>query len=265
MCMLLSLADVYASIIGRCVCFYHWSMCMLLSLVDVYASIIGRCISQYIQRALLRHHTEIKSLAVKFSGTVVTEAEKFAGLVLPYLMFSTVDSSLKIAVMDLSINHCCHPESIVQRQALHRALKHLDVPGFQAAEFILRHCLDKKCGIEDSLMSIETQDCLYKTIGKQSRDRDVVAVLRDLSEAVSEHDRKQIEKSLPVLQQRLNKAAKALTDCIKAKESEQAWWDQPAFLTTSWMTVNNHTLQQWLDRWKVIVTKLRQTQTKTVS
>lgn len=213
-------------------------------------------IQSYIQRSLLSHETEAKSLSTDLHGCVVTEIDKFTGLVLPYLLFTLdTDSSLKVAIADLSINQSTHPVSIATKQQLQKVLDTIRFSVFQAPELILPHCFKIKSDIEELL---ELNDSKTRGDNQSAIKKDVVKFVSELYDMAVENDRKLIERSLPVIQQRINRTGQALSDCIRVKDEINEWWDQPAQYTVPWVISDQHNLQQWKDKWTVQVTKLRQ-------
>ncbi|KAK3601264.1 hypothetical protein CHS0354_040444 [Potamilus streckersoni] len=212
-------------------------------------------IVSYIDRSLSSHHSQTHRLTTSLKGRVNTEIEMFASLNLPYLMFSSVDSALKSAVLDLSINHTRAP---TVRPVFKKVLQCLNFPEFQAAEQLLPWILRTRSDIDNILYRLDLEKSAVQRFHPSDKDKDIASTIAELCEAVAEHDRKQMSELLPVLQQKINKTGKGLTDCMKVKDDVLAWWEQPAQSCVPWVTVDGHTLQHWIDKWTVMVTKLRQ-------
>ena len=70
----------------------------------------------------------------------------------------------------------------------------------------------------------------------------------ELCEAVREQDEKQLQKSLPLLQNKLSKTAGAISDCLHTKDVAQAWY---ALINCYWMIFNMvvHNFQWHLTVW----------------
>ncbi|OWF34653.1 AUGMIN subunit 5-like [Mizuhopecten yessoensis] len=218
-----------------------------------------REIQQYIQRSLLSHQIETKSLTNGLHGCMISEMDKFVGLTLPCLLFSKqTDSPFKVAVMDMSINQTTNLVAIASRQALHDVFSCLQFPAYLAPELIMSHCLEEKLKSKNISAQLDHHDKMLHHFGRRTGDKDVVEVIIDLCKDISEHDRKQLDKLLPVLQDRIEKSQKCLAGASSTKQTVQDWWEQPAQSTVPWVLVDQHNLQQWRNRWNVVVTKLRQ-------
>ncbi|XP_069100860.1 uncharacterized protein [Argopecten irradians] len=218
-----------------------------------------REIQQYIQRSLLSHRLETKSLAHGLHGCMVSEMDKFITLTLPCLLFSNqTDSPFKVAVMDLSIHQTTNHVAVASRQALQDVFQCLLFPDYLGPELIMSHCLKQKVKLRDMSAQQDHHDNMLHHLGAKKGDKDVVEVIIDLCKEISEHDRKQMDKLLPALQDRIERAQKSLIGATSANQTVQDWWDQPAQSTVPWILVDQHNLQQWRNRWNVVVTKLRQ-------
>ncbi|XP_060075006.1 uncharacterized protein LOC132554712 [Ylistrum balloti] len=218
-----------------------------------------REIQQYIQRSLLSHQVEVKSFANGLHGCMVSEMDRFVGLTLPCLLFSSqTDSPFKVAVMDMSINQPTNQVSTASCQALQEVSSSLQFPVYLGPELIMSHCLEEKSKLTSISQQLDHHDNMLHHFGTKKGDKDVVDVIKDLCEDISEHDRKQLDKLLPALQDRIEKAQKCLVGANSTNQTVQDWWDQPAQSTVPWVLVDQHNLQQWRNRWNVVVTKLRQ-------
>ncbi|XP_033746530.1 AUGMIN subunit 5-like [Pecten maximus] len=218
-----------------------------------------REIQQYIQRSLLSHQLEAKSLANGLHGCMVSEMDKFVGLTLPCLLFSSqADSPFKVAVMDLSINQTTNQVAIASRQALQDVFHCLQFPAYLGPEVIMSHCLGEKSRSRNISLLLDHHDNMLHHFGTKKGDKDAVEVIIDLCKDISEHDRKQMDKLLPVIQDRIERAQRCLVGASTANQTVQDWWEQPAQATVPWVQVDQHNLQQWRNRWNVVVTKLRQ-------
>nr|XP_022321590.1 AUGMIN subunit 5-like [Crassostrea virginica]XP_022321591.1 AUGMIN subunit 5-like [Crassostrea virginica]XP_022321592.1 AUGMIN subunit 5-like [Crassostrea virginica] len=206
-------------------------------------------IFKYIKKTSESHHMEARLLKDDLHGYVNKEIDKFASLDLPQLMFcDSSDRALKVAVADMSINQT---SCVTAREAMNQVLQRLNFKPFQAPELLMWNCIDLKRKIQ-KLVSLSTP------LSVHGQDGESLKHITGLCERVKEQDRALLERTLPVLQQRLHKTGAALTDCGLVSERLQEWWEQPAQHTVPWVKVDNNTLQQWQNRWTVLSTKYRQ-------
>ncbi|XP_062584944.1 uncharacterized protein LOC134246567 [Saccostrea cucullata] len=206
-------------------------------------------ILKYIEKSSESHPMETKLLRDDLHGFVNKEVEKFSTLDVPQLLFcDSSDRALKIAVSDMSI-YQTSPHTA--RESIHHILQHLGFRRYQAPELLMWKCIELKRKINQ----LELQS---SPLNVKGQDGDKVKQIADLCERVREQDKALLERSLPVLQQRLHRTGAALTDCHTVSERLQEWWDQPAQYTVPWVKVDQNTLQQWQNRWTVLSTKYRQ-------
>ncbi|WAR05748.1 hypothetical protein MAR_021117 [Mya arenaria] len=199
-------------------------------------------ISDYIGRSFVSQPSHLTGLTGKLAGTVSQEVDGFANLVLPYLMFSQIDSALKTAVMDLSIHQTSH---VHIRPALSTVL---------APECILSQCVQLREDIGDILHRLDRE----ASIASRRTEDDVVVNITELCERAGESDSQQLRQTLPRLQEKISRTNQALDNCTHARQAADDWWLEPSQKCVPWVTVDDHTLQQYIDRWTVLVTSLRQ-------
>ncbi|WAR06212.1 hypothetical protein MAR_021581 [Mya arenaria] len=197
-------------------------------------------ISDYIGRSFVSQPSHLTGLTGKLAGTVSQEVDGFANLVLPYLMFSQIDSALKTAVMDLSI----HQTSQV----------HIRPALSTAPECILSQCVQLREDIGDILHRLDRE----ASIASRRTEDDVVVNITELCERARESDSQQLRQTLPRLQEKISRTNQALDNCTHARQAADDWWLEPSQKCVPWVTVDDHTLQQYIDRWTVLVTSLRQ-------
>ncbi|XP_076438441.1 HAUS augmin-like complex subunit 5 isoform X2 [Babylonia areolata] len=215
-------------------------------------------VTDYISRSIPTHPMETQMLTAGLSGTVVQEVNKLSALSLPYLLHLHLDSETKRGLLDMSINFTTHPTAISVRQPLLSALSHLHFPLHKAGECVLKQCLALKEQQQSHQQWTQTQTALCSSVQLSTGVHTDLDNLAELCDKVKNKDQQELEKLLPVLQKRLNKAARASTKCIKVKDFVQAWWEQPAQFSTPWVTMEGLTFQQWFNKWKIIVTNIRQ-------
>ncbi|XP_056012631.1 uncharacterized protein LOC125679212 [Ostrea edulis] len=139
---------------------------------------------------------------------------------------------------------------VIVRQNMN-AKSRLESQREEAPELLVFSCIELK-------RRINTLEKLSSPLNVKKRDGDSVKRVAELCERVKEQDKSLLERTLPVLQQRLHKTGAALTDCNSLSERLQEWWEQPAQYTVPWVKVDQNTLQQWQSRWTVLSTKYRQ-------
>ncbi|XP_052804766.1 HAUS augmin-like complex subunit 5 isoform X3 [Mya arenaria] len=208
-------------------------------------------ISDYIGRSFVSQPSHLTGLTGKLAGTVSQEVDGFANLVLPYLMFSQIDSALKTAVMDLSIHQTSH---VHIRPALSTVLDCLNFKMFQAPECILSQCVQLREDIGDILHRLDRE----ASIASRRTEDDVVVNITELCERARESDSQQLRQTLPRLQEKISRTNQALDNCTHARQAADDLWLEPSQKCVPWVTVDDHTLQQYMDRWTVLVTSLRQ-------
>ncbi|KAL4229160.1 spindle assembly [Mactra antiquata] len=212
-------------------------------------------INSYIEKSLKSNQSQIGDVADKLKNCVIVEANEFANLSLQYLMFSQIDNALKTAVIDLSI-HQTDPSLL--RPALINVLECIKFPTFQAPEMILKQCIEMKSGIEDNVPRLDWEALQQKWKQSKNYEGDIVSEISGLCEEMKTEDKQQINKCLPLLQQRITMTASAISNCLRAKDAAQVWWNQPGQNCVPWVTVDGHNLQHYMDQWTVLVTNLRQ-------
>lgn len=204
---------------------------------------------RYIKKSSESHHMEARLLKEDLHGFVNKEVDKFASLDLPQLLFcDSSDRALKVAVTDMSIHQT---GALTAREAMNQVLHRLDFRAFQAPELLVWSCIELK-------RKIQKLQKLSAPLKIHDQDGESIKQIAGLCERVKDQDKALLERTLPVLQQRLHKTGAALTDCSMVSERIQEWWEQPAQHTVPWVKVDQNTLQQWHTRWTVLSTKYRQ-------
>ncbi|WAR06213.1 hypothetical protein MAR_021582 [Mya arenaria] len=157
-------------------------------------------ISDYIGRSFVSQPSHLTGLTGKLAGTVSQEVDGFANLVLPYLMFSQIDSALKTAVMDLSIHQTSH-----------------------APECILSQCVQLREDIGDILHRLDRE----ASIASRRTEDDVVVNITELCERARESDSQQLRQTLPRLQEKISRTNQALDNCTHARQAADdfTWTD----------------------------------------
>ncbi|XP_006814607.1 uncharacterized protein LOC102804733 [Saccoglossus kowalevskii] len=79
-----------------------------------------------------------------------------------------------------------------------------------------------------------------------------------LTEKIKIHDREHKRRVLPILKQRLSETTPAKERLSKIKKLESVWWDQPAQNLVTWMRVDDMTMDEVKNTWRVETTKLIQ-------
>ena len=70
----------------------------------------------------------------------------------------------------------------------------------------------------------------------------MVAHLNGLRREVTEQDRAQLDYIMPLVQNRLNKTTKALSDCISVKDIVSSWYERLLFLVSSIINICHYYL-----------------------
>ncbi|XP_067678133.1 uncharacterized protein [Haliotis asinina] len=223
-------------------------------------------IQQYIQKSLSAHLADTRALTSHLEGSVAAEIDRFSVLCLPYLLHVYLDGATKVGLLNLSVHQTDHPSVASVRPALHKTLDAIHFPSYKAPECVLPWCMELMQELklnEQITQSLEQADRKSRHNNDNVLE-DIAAIIlpkvNELRSAVTEQDRKQVERLLPVLNKRLTLAANGLGDSLQAHSALQDWWDQPAQSCVPWVKVDNHTYKEWQDRWKVMVTKLVQLQ-----
>ncbi|KAK2162406.1 hypothetical protein LSH36_99g03009 [Paralvinella palmiformis] len=249
------------------------------------------------ERTFDGHEDVMRQMSETLKDSVKEEVDAFLLLSLPNLMFTVIDSAYRIAVVDLSINRLLPNKNTTTSHMIQKILKALEFPPYKAPEDLLMKVSELQCEIEDLRVRLKTENlttehqktCEQNEIAlvKKLTGKPIILVLLDLSAAFDtvdhnvlfsrlkdmfglsgltkelvDHDQRQIEELLPVLQKHLGEISQALTNCLHVKDLIQEWWEQPAQNAVSWIKVDDKSLQQWKDKWTVTVTQLRQLQVK---
>ncbi|XP_048254505.1 AUGMIN subunit 5-like isoform X2 [Haliotis rufescens] len=215
-------------------------------------------IQQYIQKSLSTHLADTRALTNQLEGGVASEIDRFSVLSLPYLLHVYLDGATKVGLLNLSVHQTNHPSVASVRPALHKTLDAIHFPSYKAPECVLPWCMEV---MQEMKLSEQITQSLDQADRKSRHNHDnVLEDIAELRSAVTEQDRKQVERLLPVLNKRLALAGDGLGDALQAHAALQDWWDQPAQSCVPWAKVDNHTYKDWQDRWKVMVTRLVQLQ-----
>lgn len=231
-------------------------------------------ILQYVDKSLLDHEATIMDLTHQLKDAVTTEVDTFAQLSLPFLMYSLLESGLRLAVLDLSIHRfnikghipTSGATSVHQSQILHQVLASLEFAPYKAPEGLLLKVVELQKEVDDLQLTLAAHELLVRNIEGRDEAGQITdssgranwEKFQDLCEKVTGQDKEEIETLLPMLQQRLAKVTQSLTDCLRLKDTAKDWWEQPAQATLPWMKVDSSNLQQWRDKWTLVVTRLRQ-------
>uniref|UniRef100_K1QU28 HAUS augmin-like complex subunit 5 n=1 Tax=Magallana gigas TaxID=29159 RepID=K1QU28_MAGGI len=171
-------------------------------------------IFRYIKKSSESHHMEARLLKEDLHGFVNKEVDKFASLDLPQLLFcDSSDRALKVAVTDMSIHQT---GALTAREAMNQVLHRLDFKAFQAPELLVWSCIELK-------RKIQKLQKLSAPLKIHDQDGESIKQIAGLCERVKDQDKALLERTLPVLQQRLHKTGAALTDCSMVSERIQEW------------------------------------------
>ncbi|XP_033641240.1 AUGMIN subunit 5-like isoform X1 [Asterias rubens] len=214
---------------------------------------------KYMQSTLCPHEVGTVSMATQMKNGVANEVEQFAKLSLQMLHLTSLDSGQSVPVNQLSINRLNSQSESSGGGAITEILNLLKFPLYKAPEHLLPHCVLMKCEISEVQTLLDSQQLLYSSMNESS-SQDITAIQRItvLTKEVASHDEEALRQVLPMLQTRLDESTDCLSDCITVKDSLTAWWEQPAQKLTPWVKLDDLSLQQWMDKWTVAVTRLRQ-------
>ncbi|XP_038065283.1 HAUS augmin-like complex subunit 5 [Patiria miniata] len=214
---------------------------------------------KYMQSTLCSHEAGTVAMATQMRNGVAEEVERFAQLPLHLLRLTSLDSGQSVPVNQLSINRFSSQSESSGGGAIVEVLQLLRYPLYKAPENLLPYAVQLKCEIAAVQTLLDSQHLLHASMAETHTD-DLTAIqhVSALTSEVSAHDEELLRQVLPVLQTRLNESTDALASCISVKDALSAWWEQPAQLLTPWVKLDDLALQQWLDKWTVAVTRLRQ-------
>lgn len=205
-------------------------------------------LSQYIQRTICGHIEHISSLGATLHDCVIKGIDLFIGIPVPRLR-QVLDS--RIPAPDMSIKHFA--DNSVRGDVLRGVMKWVGVDWYKAPEQIVASLNDLLRGAR---MSDEKHSqVLTKLPGSVTEAEGLVVS----AERRNEQERETIQ---PVLQTKWTSATQALANCIHVQELVQQWWTQPIQAVKTDLVYEGLTLQQWLDRWKVLQLQFRQLQSQ---
>ncbi|XP_022104105.1 HAUS augmin-like complex subunit 5 [Acanthaster planci] len=213
----------------------------------------------YMQSSLCSHEAGTVATATQMKNGVTEEVERFAQLPLHLLRLVSLDSGQSIPVSQLSINRFSGQSQSSGGGAITEVVQLLKYPPYKAPETLLPHAVQLKCEITAVQTLLDSKHLLHTSMAEtHTDDRATIQNISALTKEVSSHDEEQLRQVLPVLQTRLSESTDTLASCISVKDALTAWWEQPAQHLTPWVRLDDLTLQQWLDKWTVAVTRLRQ-------
>ncbi|XP_062510676.1 uncharacterized protein LOC134186677 isoform X2 [Corticium candelabrum] len=207
---------------------------------------------QYIQGTLNGHSHHISSLGASLRDCVTQGVNRF--LEIPVFRLRQAPNTRTPAV-DMSINHlsiCCP-----RKDVLRAVMECVGVAWYKAPEEIFTS-LDKLLRhIQASTPSGSSLNLeVSRVVPKKTKEAKALVV------AVQEKQEEQLRTFQPILQRKWMAASQGLATCLHVQELVQQWWTQPVQLIKTDVVFEGLTLQQWLDRWTVLLLQFRQLQSQ---
>lgn len=218
-----------------------------------------RKIESYTQTAICEHEAGTVAIATSLKDTSANEVQAFSGLSLEMLQLTKLAGGELRPTNQLSISRFNAPSPSLGGDAVLRIQAALHFPAYKAPEKLLGHVIQIKCEVADIEGLLKMRALLQNTLSSfHAKDIDVIQHIKELCERVKDQDTRQNEQLGPVLQARLTEGAEAINFCMKTKSDLAAWWDQPAQHLTPWVKVDDLTFSQWLDKWIMGVSQLKE-------
>ncbi|KAK6994349.1 HAUS augmin-like complex subunit 5 isoform X1 [Biomphalaria glabrata] len=210
--------------------------------------------------------SEMKLLTSGLRGNLSSEVDKFSSMVLPCLLVLSLDrlSQTRLCVLDLSIA----PSMFYVLQE--KPWIHADVyaalcfPSFKSTDSLPLHVLEVHNSLQELFNLQQHKEMRIKSALRGSKTIDdishFIALLKknctELCNLMEQFDKSQCDKYIP----KLNKGLESLTSSLKKIDTIKSlisiWWEQPAKNTTPWVTQEGKTLEQWMQKWRLMVTEI---------
>ncbi|KAK0052423.1 HAUS augmin-like complex subunit 5 isoform X2 [Biomphalaria pfeifferi] len=202
--------------------------------------------------------SEMKLLTSGLRGNLSSEVDKFSSMVLPCLLVLSLDrlSQTRLCVLDLSIAPSMF---YVLRE---KPWIHADVyaalcfPGFKSTDSLPLHVLDVYKSLQELFNLQQHKEMRIKSALRGSKTIDDISHFIELCNLMEQFDKSQCDKYIP----KLNKGLESLTSSLKKidtiKSLISVWWEQPAKYTTPWVIQEGKTLEQWMQKWRLMVTEI---------
>ncbi|XP_071842146.1 uncharacterized protein [Apostichopus japonicus] len=218
-----------------------------------------RNIGSYIQKAVCEHEAGTVAMATSLKDSSSVEISAFHDLSLEMLHQTQLASGELKPTNQLSISRFNSTSPALGGDALMRIQTALHFPPYLASEKLLPHVVKMKCEVDDIRGVLRSHDYLQGTLTSfHDKDVDIIQHTKELCEQVRDKDAKQNEQLGPVLQARLTEGAEAINVCMKTRSDLTAWWDQPAQHLTPWVKVDDLSYSQWLDKWIMGVSQMKE-------
>ncbi|KAI0230859.1 hypothetical protein LSAT2_018803 [Lamellibrachia satsuma] len=216
---------------------------------------------KYLKRTVCGDSNVTAQLSKQLRDSIIKEVDSFSAHVQPMPIFTVMDSAYKITTADLSINRFHGNRDSSTGQYLEKVLRGVDFPHHQAPECLLLQVMDRLNEGDELQLTLTRCGRLAVDTGRENSDGCcLLRHMKDVRRQVAEHDKKQLETLVPLLEKHVSLVPKALSACLQLQDTAAKWWDQPAQHCVVNCVVDNMTLQQWTERWTLAVTQLRQLQ-----
>nr|XP_054760038.1 uncharacterized protein LOC129266228 [Lytechinus pictus] len=215
-------------------------------------------LGRYIEQKLSAHEAGSATMTTKLKNRITREVDLFASLPLHLLQITALESGEDVPVCQLSINRLSNQSPSAGGGVLQEILAALKYPMYKAPECLFPYLSELKIEMADIEGILESQKVLGYYGNSEESGQDIIKHIQGLCKDVESHAKEQTNRLLPVLQKRLAEATSAMSHCMKSREHVTAWWDQPAQHLTPWVKVEGQTMQQWLDKWMMIATQIKQ-------
>lgn len=215
-------------------------------------------LGRYMEVKLSSHKAGTVAMTTELKDRVTREVDLFASVPLHLLQITNLDSGESIPVRQLSLNRLTDQSPSAGGGVFQEVLNVLNFPMYKAPECLLPHLTELKVEMADIEGILESHQ-VYGCYGdSEETDGGIIKHVQGLCQEVTGHDEEQTRRLLPVLQKRLSEASTAMKHCMTARQHFTAWRDQPAQHLTPWVKVEGQSMQQWLDKWTMAATQLRQ-------
>ncbi|GAB1601945.1 hypothetical protein Ahia01_000473100 [Argonauta hians] len=218
--------------------------------------------SNHVEENLQPHKESVQNFVSDLKNAITDEVNKFLDVSLPRLMTVDIDGSY-ISKSELSINQM-NPDFVLNpNNYLREIAKAVDFPAFKSPESMLSHI----CQLKVDVMKSQLARNLSATAPSRRRfdsgkEVENIEKLNGLVQAVGQSE----EQLKTTVHSQLRDNLKTVTNDIGAvamlKQRVEEWEKQPAQYCVPWVQVGGLTFDQWLERWKVAATQLRQHKAK---
>ncbi|KAH9510216.1 hypothetical protein Btru_043787 [Bulinus truncatus] len=200
--------------------------------------------------------SETKTLTSSLRGNLLSELEKFSSIILPCLLVVSLDSHTRLCVLDLSIAPSIFHVLQEKPWIYYDVCAALGIPAFKSTDYLPLRLLELHYSFTDLEIFQQHRGLRIKSAMKNAYTTDDIKHYIELCNKMQQFDKSQCEKYIPKLKKRLENLISSIGKINTIKSQIHSWWEQPAKFTTPWITQEGKTFEQWMQKWRILVTEV---------